>query len=60
MKVKEFKAPGIIQNNDVHHPYFPEMKTPGFIQPINSPPLHFTITSSVDEPFIVDWQLDGE
>ncbi|MGE5449742.1 MAG: hypothetical protein ACM3PR_15390 [Bacteroidales bacterium] len=59
MKVKVYEAPGIHQADAVRNPTFSKKMTPGFIQSVNSKPLHFTVTSSVDESFIVDWQLDG-
>lgn len=60
MKVKEYKAPGTYQNIAVRYPSFSEKTTPGFILPIYRRPLHFTVTSYVDESFIVDWQLNGK
>lgn len=60
MKVKEYQAPGIHQNNAVHNPSFSELTSHGLIQPVYKRPLHFTVSNSVDESFIVDWQLGGE
>lgn len=60
MKVKEYKATGIQQNNVVRNPSFSEMTSHGLIQPVYKWPHHFTVVSSVDKSFIVDWQLGEE
>jgi hypothetical protein len=60
MKLKEQKILGINPNKSLRIHSLPERVTPDFIHPINHRPLYFTITSSIDEPFIVDWQLGEE
>lgn len=60
MDTKTHKTPISNQNNTVRNPSFPDKANPVFIQPIYSKPLYFTVTSNVNESFIVDWQLDDK
>jgi hypothetical protein len=58
MNPKTQKKSGKIQNIAARNRSLAEKVHPGFIQPIHSRALYFTVTSMVDGSFIVDWQLD--
>lgn len=60
MKLKEQKVSGIHQNNSFRVYSLPEGRMLNFIHPLNNHAHHFTLTSTNDQPFIVDWQLSGK
>lgn len=60
MKLNEQKASAIHQNSSSRIHSLPKKDASDFNHPTNKHPLYFTVTSSVDEPFIVDWQLSGK
>lgn len=60
MKLKEQKVSGIHQNNSLRVHSLPEGRMLDFIHPLNNHIHYFSITSTIDQPFIVDWQLSGK
>lgn len=60
MKLKEEKVSGIHQNNSFRIHSLPERRMLDYIHPNNNHAHYFTPTSTIDQPFIVDWQLSEE
>jgi hypothetical protein len=60
MKLKEQKVSGIHQNNSLRAHSLHERRRLDFILPLNNHVHYFTLTSNIDQPFIVDWQLSGK